>query len=639
MRRTHRRALISRGVRGLLCVAVLAVALTWYVNFSHLLSTLSDNPAPAAAAAVPAAGAASDVGLAAPGSSGTDSRPSSQSPSRRRPVKTAVVAYCVFPENKAVPTGHAEFMARTYGPHMFPAPQFRLELRPVLPLPRDLPPNLDPKSPEGLHMLGLSGAHVRFCPYGSSQLVSLLRGAGLAEIRHDTREAAQARLRAAGVHASSLRAPRWLTRQTCGRPRTRTGGRTAGWCAWAACCRADSHARHWPVAFTLVADKASKRPFGPLIFRHSPEPLPESVGGVAGQLDVKRALRDLSTHSITMYWPMIMDSMAFRWAAGNSSYQKKIGGSFATIKDGLTRPSSGFDAAKERKSKLFFVRAAVRLRPHSRRNCVQASSISGHCAGRRAHYPSVIVRELFTYALAERSGRPVHNIGGWCVQAGAGGRAALTPCAASPDGDAGATRAGLALDARAALQAKYRHSSVAAIHADHKFAVTFENSGIEGYFTEKVVSGYIARSVPVYNGPPDFARVLNPKAVIDCGLPLNVTSYASSLRMKNKVCAALPVPASSCAPADKECVSEHGRRVRDLCAEAYHAHVESLLWPLLLKCADEVLRVDSDDALYDAMLAQPLVPLDARGEMTGIWNASAVGRALRAIFVGSGFEV
>jgi hypothetical protein len=491
------------------------------------------------------------------------------------PLRTRVIAYCVYPENKAVPTGHAEFMARTYGPHIFPASEYLLVLRPVLPLPSDLPKDIDPLSDEGLDMLGLENAHIRFCSYGSSKLISLLEVGHKAVVAKETFANAQARLKAAGL---------WLPED-----RPNKQGWTHGGIV------------HWPEKFAvLVSATKTKKP--PLIFRHSPEPLSESVHGVSGQLEVKRS--ELSTVSVTVYWPMILDSMAFRWSHGNSTYGKKIGGRFDTIREVVTRPP-GFSAREARLRKQFF-----------------ASSVSQHCAGRRAHYPSVVVRELFSYALHQVARKPVNNIG---------------EC---PDGDFGATRAGLTVEERKNLQSRlFKHTSVVDIHSKHKFAITFENSGADGYFTEKIVSGYLGRAVPVYCGPNDFTGVLNPKALINCALPYNVTSYGDSMRMKRDVCASLtPVPRPK--DCDETCMAEHGRKERDNCANAYNAEVERIIWPALLKCAEKVVAMDRNDAAYEAMLSEPLVPLNKQtGELTGIWNVSMMGRAIRAVFVGAGLNV
>jgi len=481
------------------------------------------------------------------------------------------IAYCVYPENNAVPPGHSEFMARTYGPYIFPAPRFKLQLRAVLPLPEDLPKGVEPTSAKALDMLGLTNAHIRFCPKGSSQLIRLMLDTKQYVMATGTFERARERLQSAGM---------W------------TGVNAHGWShdGWL----------HWPAEFSFLARVDTGAPALPLIFRHSPEPVAESVKGVPVQLDVKRT--DLSSTSVTMFWPMILDSMAFRWAHGNSTYGRKIGGRFETIRDVVVR-APGFDAARERASKQHF-----------------ASSVTQHCAGRRAHYPSVAVRELFTYALAERAQRAVHNAG---------------EC---PLGDVGATRALLSVSARADMRQRYHSHSVAAIHGEHKFAIAFENSGQDGYFTEKVVSAYVARSVPVYSGPASLAGVLNAKAVIHCALPYNLTSFLHSVEMKKRVCKALPPLPSPCngAGPESECEKEHGRNDRDRCAAAYQAALETAIWPQLLECADRVLRVDRDDAAYDAMLAEPLVPLDARGDMTGIWNLTSIGWAMRAIVVGLG---
>lgn len=50
----------------------------------------------------------------------------------------------------------------------------------------------------------------------------------------------------------------------------------------------------------------------------------------------------------------------------------------------------------------------------------------------------------------------------------------------------------------------------------YKFSIAFENACHRGYTTEKIISSFQARTIPIYWGNPDVAKDLNPEAFINC---------------------------------------------------------------------------------------------------------------------------
>ncbi len=50
----------------------------------------------------------------------------------------------------------------------------------------------------------------------------------------------------------------------------------------------------------------------------------------------------------------------------------------------------------------------------------------------------------------------------------------------------------------------------------HKFSIAFENSGHNGYTTEKIVQAFAAQTVPIYFGDSKVTDVFNEKAFINC---------------------------------------------------------------------------------------------------------------------------
>lgn len=51
---------------------------------------------------------------------------------------------------------------------------------------------------------------------------------------------------------------------------------------------------------------------------------------------------------------------------------------------------------------------------------------------------------------------------------------------------------------------------------DYRFSIAAENSFFSGYTSEKIISSFLAHTVPVYWGNPNIAREFNPKAFINC---------------------------------------------------------------------------------------------------------------------------
>jgi hypothetical protein len=60
-------------------------------------------------------------------------------------------------------------------------------------------------------------------------------------------------------------------------------------------------------------------------------------------------------------------------------------------------------------------------------------------------------------------------------------------------------------------------SGAVTLYKDFNFVVAFENSAVEGYITEKLLTAFLAGAVPIYFGAPDVANYINPAAMIHCG--------------------------------------------------------------------------------------------------------------------------
>jgi len=65
------------------------------------------------------------------------------------------------------------------------------------------------------------------------------------------------------------------------------------------------------------------------------------------------------------------------------------------------------------------------------------------------------------------------------------------------------------------------------MYRPYRFVICCENTRIDGYITEKIVSARLAGCVPIYLGAPDWAKYINPAAVVDVSKPDFVTTVKS----------------------------------------------------------------------------------------------------------------
>ncbi len=49
----------------------------------------------------------------------------------------------------------------------------------------------------------------------------------------------------------------------------------------------------------------------------------------------------------------------------------------------------------------------------------------------------------------------------------------------------------------------------------YKFSISFENALFKGYNTEKIISSFLAKTIPIYWGDPDIEKYFNPEAFIN----------------------------------------------------------------------------------------------------------------------------
>jgi len=301
------------------------------------------------------------------------------------------------------------------------------------------------------------------------------------------------------------------------------------------------------------------------------------VEGVAAQFDTKR--ENLPYSSITLYDPLALDTMAWRLTAEQypNHWSKRIGkgkGSGTKIKELLVREDS-FNASAARLQKSFFMAA-----------------VNSHCAGPGAYLPSVVIRELFAFAVVNITKRAVN----------------MPSCPIRHRHRAGQPTATLG------------RSSAVEFLQRHKYAITFENSATSGYMTEKLVSAYVAETIPIYFGPPlsQVENVFNTKAFIYCDIPQHLVRLDVLRKMQREVCPNVKV-------------------IDNRCFDLFEQRLNVILYPYYKQCVEEIVLLDADPVKYDQMLSEPLVFLDDQGELTGIWDPREMGKIIRTTMTALGF--
>ena len=75
------------------------------------------------------------------------------------------------------------------------------------------------------------------------------------------------------------------------------------------------------------------------------------------------------------------------------------------------------------------------------------------------------------------------------------------------------------------------------------------------------------------------------------------------------------------------------------CHEAYFKALEQELLPHFAVCIHDIMEIDRNDAKYQAMLQEPLIQLDERGEPTGIWDGKTYGSAIQVLMQAFGYKL
>lgn len=72
------------------------------------------------------------------------------------------------------------------------------------------------------------------------------------------------------------------------------------------------------------------------------------------------------------------------------------------------------------------------------------------------------------------------------------------------------------------------------VKQNYRFSISAENGRMNGYTSEKIISSFIANSVPIYWGNPHVNKEFNPNAFIDCNQCKNLTEVIEFVKSINE---------------------------------------------------------------------------------------------------------
>jgi len=328
-----------------------------------------------------------------------------------------------------------------------------------------------------------------------------------------------------------------------------------------------------PEHFQYVGKEETKEKVGPILVRHSGEPWLQSVRGIDIQLDSKRDLKHLSPAAMSVFYPHMLMSTGRRTLDTAVNKWTFYHGCCAEgeILD-LAKRTGYFDAKSERLKKRYF-----------------ASFLQSHC---HTYLHSTAIRNAFVYELSQKV-RPVNPLG------------------VCPRHKNSTALVGLTSDERRRRASRYQRTTSIGAHHEHKFTVSFENTFVEGYLSEKLLEAYIAASLPIYFGSDKFTeeQMLNQKAYVQCYLPENLVEDERLEKLFNAMCPKNGMARS----AMRDCEHRFDLEIQ----KEFGSHFEA--------CINRVNSILKDDKLYEQMLREPLHAADISKTA---WNTTFVAETL-----------
>ena len=129
-----------------------------------------------------------------------------------------------------------------------------------------------------------------------------------------------------------------------------------------------------------------------------------------------------------------------------------------------------------------------------------------------------------------------------------------------------------------------------------------ENTLTYGYTSEKIYTGLLANTIPVYFGNKEIEKIINLDRIVYCRIPdEKVVSLRNEWRSARKeMQVRLGV--------DQRSNPDDNGTLQILMDPLVKKWAVNSYGPYLQKCIDEVIEIDQNDTLYKWKLAQDIVP-------------------------------
>eukprot|EP01084_Bolivina_argentea_P015612 29262_1 len=141
------------------------------------------------------------------------------------------------------------------------------------------------------------------------------------------------------------------------------------------------------------------------------------------------------------------------------------------------------------------------------------------------------------------------------------------------------------------------HHLLVECQKEFKFSINMENMGSYGYTSEKIYTGLIANTIPIYFGNKNIHKIINIDRIIFCDINDNILfhkrkEYKQFYRHLKKEYDDFQI--------NKTAADIVIKIVLNWAVDNYGMYLQS--------CVDEVIEVDKNDSLYRWKLSQPMIP-------------------------------
>eukprot|EP01084_Bolivina_argentea_P015613 29263_1 len=146
------------------------------------------------------------------------------------------------------------------------------------------------------------------------------------------------------------------------------------------------------------------------------------------------------------------------------------------------------------------------------------------------------------------------------------------------------------------------HHLLVECQQNYKFSINMENTMTYGYSSEKIYTGLLAMTIPIYFGNKDIGNIVNLDRIIYCELPdqIVVDMRKEWWQQKHIIIKELGLDTRTNPGQNKTVQIMMEPMIKKWAMEGYG--------PYLQKCVDEMIAVDNNFTLYKWKLSQNIVP-------------------------------